>query len=193
MTDLQQRLRDSFRWRGDRTDWTSGADVTGWWRDPVVVAEIGSALAALHGADGAPGAPGAPGTHDAPTVVLGPMSRGSLLGVLTARALGVGFVEVRKDPAPLADSDAWWLTTTAPDYQDRHLTLGVRRSLLSSGDRVLFVDDWIETGAQAAASRRLVEMSGARWLGAALVVDGLRETRPRRELGVRALLHVREL
>jgi len=180
MSDLRGQLRASFRWIGDRTDPDYRADVTGWWRDPEIVRQIGAALAGLF-------------SDERPTVVLGTQSRGSLLGVLVAHHLGVGFAEVRKDPSRAADSDAWWEASTAPDYRDRHLRLGVRRSLLQSGDSVLFVDDWVDTGAQAVACRALVEMSGARWCGAAVIVDGLREAGLRRLLQVRALLNIRDL
>lgn len=180
MPELRDRLRSSFRWLGDRTDPDYRADVTGWWRDDRVIAEIGGGLAGLF-------------PDERPTVVMGTQSRGSLLGVLTARHLGVGFAEVRKDPGRGADSDAWWETSTVPDYRDEHLRLGLRRTLLRSGDAVLFVDDWIATGAQARACRALVEMSGATWCGAAVVVDGLEQPTLRRELKVRALLNMREL
>jgi len=154
--------------------------VTGWWPDATILDAVGEALSRLHG-------------ESTPTVVIGTQSRGSLLGVLTARALGIGFAEIRKNPARAADSDAWWETTTGPDYRDRHLQLGVRRTLMQSGDRALFVDDWIDTGAQALASRRLVEMSGASWVGASVVVDALEESSLRRQLSLRSLLHIRDL
>ena len=177
--DPVERLRASFRWLGDRTDRDLVADPTGWWHDPAVLAWIGPALAALW--------------PEPPTLVMGPQSRGSLLGALTARHLGVGLLEVRKDPSSGADSDAWWRATTPPDYRDRHLVMGVRRRLLHAGDRVLFVDDWIDTGGQAAACRRIVEQSGARWTGAAVAVDGLEDAGLRHRLQVRALLRRREL
>ncbi|KSU54389.1 phosphoribosyltransferase family protein [Microbacterium enclense] len=180
MSDLHDNLRRTFRWLGDRTDDTSAADLTGWWREPGIVAQIGPGLAALF-------------PDDAPTVVMGPQSRGSLLGALVAHALGVGLAEVRKDPAQNVDSDAWWEVTTAPDYRDRHLRLGLRRTLLRSGDRVIFVDDWVDTGAQLEACRRLVDVSGASWIGAAVVVDALQRSDLRHNLRVRSLLHVREL
>ncbi len=92
-----------------------------------------------------------------------------------------------------SDSDVWLQRTTPPDYQDRHLTLGFRKSLVTSGDRVLFVDDWIETGGQANAAHLLVEDAEATWIGAATVVDALHSNQVRRQLNVRSLLHVREL
>ncbi|BDZ49429.1 adenine phosphoribosyltransferase [Frondihabitans sucicola] len=180
MSELRDRLKASFRWVGDRTDPDYRADVTGWWRDASILQEIGGALADLH-------------IGSRPTVVLGTQSRGSLLGVLTANALSVGFVEVRKDPFRAADSDSWWKTSTAPDYRDRHLDLGLRRSLLQSGDRVLFVDDWIATGAQAEATWRLVDMSGAAWVGASVVVDGLEKSTVRRHLNLRSIIHIHDL
>ena len=141
--------------------------------------EIGPALAGLYDGE--------------PTVVLGPVSRGSLVGALTAAALGVGFVEMRKHSGSSVDSDRWVRRTTAPDYQDRHVVFGFRRHLIRSGDRVLMVDDWIDTGATARAARALVEDCGARWLGAACIVDGLTDPRLRHDLPVRALLDVRQL
>ncbi|OXM48891.1 phosphoribosyltransferase family protein [Amycolatopsis alba] len=135
-----------------------------------------------------PGAAGPDG--GSPT---GCRTRGCLLGPLVALHFDVGFVEVRKDRVASSDSDVWLQRTTPPDYQDRHLTLGFRKSLVTSGDRVLFVDDWIETGGQANAAHLLVEDAEATWIGAATVVDALHSNQVRRQLNVRSLLHVREL
>jgi adenine phosphoribosyltransferase len=171
------------RWRttGDRGDGdTRWADVTGWWRDGGLLRRLGPALVELF-------------DETAPTVVLGPQSRGALLGALAATALGVGLVEVRKDDGPLSDSDSWYRHTTTPDYRDRQLTLGFPRTLLQSGDRVLFVDDWIDTGSQALGARALTVQAGAEWLGAAVIVDGLTDARRRRDLDVRSLLRSRDL
>lgn len=180
MHEMRERLRATFRWVGDRTDPDLRADVTGWWRDPFVIAGLGAALVGLFPGESA-------------NVVMGVQSRGSLVGALVARETRVGLVEVRKDAAPVADSDRWWEVSTGPDYRDRHLRLGVRRPLLRAGDRVLFVDDWIDTGAQAEACRAMVERSGARWVGAAVIVDALKRSDLRRGLRLRSLLHVRDL
>jgi adenine phosphoribosyltransferase len=152
----------------------------GWWRRPDLLGHLGPALAQLF-------------AGEQPTVVLGPESRGCLLGPLVALRFDVGFVEVRKDRVASSDSDLWLQRTTPPDYQDRHLTLGFRKSLVNGGDRVLFVDDWIETGGQADGVHLLVEDAGATWIGAATVVDALSSNKVRRHLNVRSLLHVREL
>lgn len=180
LNEVRSRLRRGFVWRGDRTDEHQYADVTGWWRQPELLRDLGPALARLF-EDGRP------------TVVLGLESRGCLLGPLVALAMGVGFVEVRKDRAPSCDSDAWLRQATPPDYRDRHLTLGFRKSLLTPADTVLVVDDWVDTGGQALGAYQLTRQAQARWLGVATVVDALRSNEVRRRLNVRSLLHVRDL
>lgn len=126
-------------------------------------------------------------------MILGLQSRGCLLGVLVAQHLGLGFVEIRKNPVHAADSDQLWQRTTPPDYQDRHLSLGFRRDLVRSGDRVLLIDDWIASGAQALASQALVADAGATWLGMSVIVDGLLRPELRRPLKLKSLLHIRDL
>jgi adenine phosphoribosyltransferase len=125
--------------------------------------------------------------------VVGPVSRGSLLGALTAAALGVGFVEIRKNIGQATDSDRWVQRTTGPDYQDRHVVFGFRHGLIKSGDRVLMVDDWADTGATAVVARTLIQDCGAHWIGAACVVDGLANARLRHDLPLRSLINVRRL
>jgi adenine phosphoribosyltransferase len=173
-------LRRSFRWRGDRTDVRYYADPTGWWADAGVLGQLGPALASLF-------------EDTSPTLVIGPQSRGALVGALVATHLGVGLVEMRKDPMPAADSDQWLVAHTPPDYRDRTLRVGARREHLTAGARVLLVDDWIDTGGQATAARNLVEAAGATWCGVAVIVDALHDSRLRRDLGVRALLALRDL
>jgi adenine phosphoribosyltransferase len=136
-----------------------------------ILSRLGLALAALF-------------ANQRPTLVLGLQSRGSLLGALVALHLHIGLVEVRKEPHPSTDSDRWLTTRTPPDYRDRHLQLGVRRDHL---------DDWIQTGGQALSTRTLVQTAGATWCGAAVIVDGLRDSHLRHDLQVRALLNLRDL
>lgn len=178
--EVVERVRRAFVWRGDRGDDSSYADVTGWWRDPVLLGELGPLIAGLF-------------EDEPPTVVLGIESRGCLLGPLVAVAFGVGFVEVRKDHGQLAHSDSWVRRVTPPDYRDRQLTLGFPRRLVRPGDRVLLVDDWIDTGGQAMGAHQLVCDVEAAWVGVAAIVDALEGSEVRRRLGVRSLLREREL
>lgn len=130
---------------------------------------------------------------DEPTVVIGPVSRGSLVGAVTAMALGVGFVEIRKNQAAAMDSDRWVRRTSGPDYNDRHIEFGFRRELLQPSDRVLMVDDWAATGMTARVARDLVADCAAHWIGAACIVDALTDPRLRHDLPLRGLLDVRQL
>lgn len=148
-------------------------------RDAATIQQIGGALAELF-------------EDEPPTVVMGTQSRGSLLGVLTAQSAGVGFAEVRKKPGRAADSDAWWGVhgTGLPGHPPKARTTPVASAVRRSCS---LVDDWIATGAQAQACRQIVEMSGARWIGAAVIVDAVERSELRRILRLRSLLHVRDL
>lgn len=112
-------LRAAFRWLADRTDDRFAAEPTGWWADADILRRLGPALAK-------------PGSASNVTCVVGPQSRGGLLA-LVALELGVGLVELRKDPEPSTDSDRWLTARTPPDYQGRNLRLGLRRDLVSTG------------------------------------------------------------
>jgi adenine phosphoribosyltransferase len=185
VSELRTRLIAGFTWRSDppveppytRTHY---ADYSGWWRDGAVLADIGPALADLF-------------LDTRPTVVLGTESHGFLLGPLVARHMGIGFAAVHKKPEHASNDDVWLVRRTPPDYRDRHLDLGVRRFVLRSGDRALFVDEWASTGGQAKACQQLVIDAQATWLGAAVVVDALENAADRRTLNLRSLLHIREL
>lgn len=72
------------------------------------------------------------------------------------------------------------------------LELGLRRDLLPSTARALFIDDWIDTGGQAVAARKLVD-AAAMWCGASVIVDALEDPRLRRDLDVRCLFRVNDL
>lgn len=178
--DARRRLREAYRNVADRYDDRSLLDYDSWWRDPEILKTLGPLLAE-------------PFTSAAPTVVLGPAASGYLLGPLAALALDVGFVAVTKDPRTSVDSDAWRVRTTPPDYQDRHLELGFRRRLLTSADRVVAVDDLVDTASQLLIIKALVLDAGATWLGASVLIDNLRHAQPRRQLNLHAVLHVRDL
>jgi adenine phosphoribosyltransferase len=100
--------------------------------------------------------------------VAGIESRGFVLGTAAALALHVGFVPIKKAEGLLPGEKA--TTTTMPDWRGNRHTLRLQRAALQDGDRVLLVDDWIETGSQAAAAKLLIEACGAILVGVATVV-----------------------
>lgn len=102
------------------------------------------------------------------TVVVAPEARGFVLGALCAVALGVGFVAARKHGEPRPGDRVQ--VTSEPDWRGRRITFTVAR-VLDSGDRVLLVDDWIETGSQASAIASAIEEMGAELVGTSVIVD----------------------
>lgn len=107
------------------------------------------------------------------TKVAGLEARGFIFGAATALVLGAGFVPVRKPggihPGPKAR------VVTAPSWRGRSVALEVQRAAIGPGDRVLLVDDWAETGAQAVAAKQLIEECGGAYLGLSLLIDQLTE------------------
>jgi adenine phosphoribosyltransferase len=179
MDALRKRLKETFAWVGDAGTTSTAADRSGWIRDAQVVAEVGHALAGLF-------------PDASPTVVLAPQSSGFIFGPLVAHSTGAGFVGASKKRA-LADSDRWLVATTPLDYAGRNMEMGFRARLVTGADRVLIIDDWADTGGQLLALKALVEMSGARYIGAAVVVDALSDQSVRRNLNLQSLLNVRDL
>jgi adenine phosphoribosyltransferase len=168
-------LIQTFRWIDPGPDSTHlVSDMSGWWRDPEILARLGPALADLFRAD-------------SPTVVVSPEVTGYLLGPLVATALGVGFVPAHKAGADrqIAEPVTW--ARASLDYRGRSLSLGVRSRHVGPADRVLVVDDWVTTGAQVRALYEVVGALGGVVVGCAAVVADCGDE-VAAELAVRSLL-----
>lgn len=98
-------------------------------------------------------------------VVAGIDALGFILGAGLAMRAGKGFVPVRKGGKLPVATD----TVAFVDYSGARKSLELRRDALSPGVRVLVVDEWIETGAQAAAAIQLVEGQGGVVAGIATI------------------------
>lgn len=84
---------------------------------------------------------------------------GFVFGAAVARELDVGFTPIRKGgKLPLPTEDV--LAETATDYTGSTKTLEVDREAIRDDERVLLVDDWIETAGQMTAAADLVERAG---------------------------------
>jgi adenine phosphoribosyltransferase len=125
------------------------------------------------------------------TAICGVESRGFLLGAAATVQLGVGFIPVRKVHGLFPGDKV--TSQTAADYRGVRQTLRLQRSSLDVCDRVLLVDDWIETGSQAMAVKSMVRECGSTWVGCSVVVDQLAEERRRNVGAVRGLLSARDL
>jgi adenine phosphoribosyltransferase len=98
--------------------------------------------------------------------VVGMEARGFILAAPVALALGAGLVPVRKAgklPRPT------FAESYALEYGEA--TLEIHQDALAPGDRVLLVDDVLATGGTVAATRRLVERSGAVAQAVAVLMD----------------------
>jgi adenine/guanine phosphoribosyltransferase-like PRPP-binding protein len=83
------------------------------------------------------------------------------------------------------------VTTSDPDWRGRRVTFEISL-ILEPSDRVLLVDDWIETGSQADAVRRAIEICGAEFVGTSVIVDQTTPSR-RSALRVSSLVKATEL
>jgi adenine phosphoribosyltransferase len=168
---VRQLVLGTFRWVDGH------ADLSRIFRSADVLQVVGAALAA-------------PFQNAAVTVVVSPEARGFVLGALAARELGTGLVLVRKQGSHHPGASAQ--VRTAPDWRERELVLRLHPDVLGPTDRVLVVDDWIETGSQATAIQTLITRCGATVVGVAALVD---DTTPptRRRLNLHGLLRSVEL
>jgi adenine phosphoribosyltransferase len=81
---------------------------------------------------------------------------GFILGTAIALHLHKGFIPIRKQgKLPVAVTAVQFV-----DYTGRKKGLELRKGILQPGDRVLVVDEWIETGAQVQAAIDLIEQTG---------------------------------
>jgi adenine phosphoribosyltransferase len=164
-------LLRAFRWTDGHADFADAL------RDPDVLGAIGPALAEPFATAGA-------------TAVVALEARGFVAGALVARELGIGLVLARKAGAVHPDADGQ--VAGAPDWRGRHVEILISRRAVRAGDRLLMVDDWIETGSQARTVAALAGRRGAEVVGVSVLVDGTTDE-VRDELHVVGLVSVVDL
>lgn len=158
--------------------WTHGhADFARVMRSPGVLRTVGDALAKPFGDANV-------------SAVVAPEARGFVFGALVATAMGVGLVLARKPGS--VHPGAVEGESSAPDWRGQRVTYRIGSDAISAGDRLLLVDDWIETGNQARAIAALITRLGGELVGVAAVVDDT-DAQTRDELRVQGLLHSHEL
>jgi adenine phosphoribosyltransferase len=99
-------------------------------------------------------------------LVVGAESRGFIFGTAVAQSLAAGFVPVRK-PGKLPRQ------THRIEYQLEYGSdvLEIHADAIEAGQRVLLVDDLLATGGTMKAALDLVDMLGARILGASVLIE----------------------
>lgn len=93
-------------------------------------------------------------------------ARGYILGAPIAASLGVGFVPVRK-----IGKLPWHTNRVEYALEYGSATMEMHQDGLSTGQRVLIVDDVLATGGTLAATIQLVEHSGAKVAAAAVLLE----------------------
>lgn len=141
-------------------------DIPDFPRPGVVFKDITPVLADADGFSAAVDAMAAPWRGIALDAVFAVESRGFILGAALARALGLGFVPVRKAGKLPA-------RTHARDYELEYGSdrLEVHADAVPPGARVLLVDDVLATGGTLAAALALARRQGADVVGASVLIE----------------------
>jgi adenine phosphoribosyltransferase len=166
-----EALLAEFRWTGAHADFARVL------RSAVFVGNIGQALVE-------------PFEHDEVSGIVAVEARGFVLGALAAHAFGVGLVLARKPDA--IHPGGVEKVAEDPDWRGRRMTFRISPQAVRREDRLLLVDDWVETGSQARTVSSLVRTLGATLVGVSAVVDHA-NAETRRELGLVGLLRSTEL
>lgn len=105
-----------------------------------------------------------------PTKVLTVESAGIAPALTTALHLGVPMLFARTTMPATMRTDAW--TTQAKSHTKGHLvTLHIARDRLTTGQRVLIVDDFLGSGATILALAELVRAAGAELVGVGVLIE----------------------
>ena len=78
---------------------------------------------------------------------------GFILGTAVAQKFGVGILPIRKGGKLPVEV----LSENLIDYSGREKSLEIRPDILCPGNKVLLVDEWIETGSQVKVAIELIE------------------------------------
>ena len=106
--------------------------------------------------------------RDETDVVVGLEALGFILGSAVAFSIGSAFVPMRKQgKLPLASEKV--SAASFVDYTGTQKGFEMRRDAIKKDDRVLIVDDWIETGEQVRAAISIIEAAGGRIIGVSVI------------------------
>lgn len=89
-----------------------------------------------------------------------PESLGFILGTAVAAELKKGLIPIRKT-GKLPNIKSNIARHSFRDYTGKRSAFEVNKALIKPGDRVLLIDDWVETGGQLRGLTKLLEKRGA--------------------------------
>ena len=99
-------------------------------------------------------------------VVVGPESRGFIMGCPVAYELGIGFVPVRK-PNKLPRKTISY----SYDLEYGSNTLEIHEDAIKPGQKVLIIDDLLATGGTVEATIKMVEKLGGEVVGCGFIIE----------------------
>jgi len=107
--------------------------------------------------------------------VVAPEAIGWVMGSAMARELNVGFIPLRKiDKLPYPKEVL--ISQKYVDYSDKEKALEIRKGYVTAGDRILIVDEWVETGVSLHCCINLLEKLGCTIVGLATIGIDYRES-----------------
>ena len=110
-------------------------------------------------------------------VIAGIDALGFIIGGAIAHKLKMSFVPVRKG-GKLPGINGTLIRISFTDYTKKKKTFEINKGAIKKGDKVLIIDEWIETGSQAKSAIKLIEKQGGKVIGiSALCAEKTPKTR----------------
>jgi adenine phosphoribosyltransferase len=90
---------------------------------------------------------------------------GFVIGGALAQKMNKGFICIRKGGKLPGVNDTVLKTSSFVDYTNTSKSFEINKSSVKKGEKILLVDEWIETGTQMKASVKLIEELGGEIIG----------------------------
>lgn len=97
-------------------------------------------------------------------VIVGLDALGFIIGGAMAHKLKISFVPVRKG-GKLPGIRGTVIRISFKDYTKKEKSFEMNKGAIKKGDKVLIVDEWIETGSQVKSAIKLIEKQGGKVIG----------------------------
>jgi len=97
-------------------------------------------------------------------VIVGLDALGFVIGGAMAHTLKISFVPMRKG-GKLPGIKGTVIRTSFIDYTKKKKTFEMNKGAIKKGDKVLIVDEWIETGSQIKSAIKLIEKQSGKVIG----------------------------
>ncbi len=90
---------------------------------------------------------------------------GFVIGGALAQRKNVGFICIRKSGKLPGINDTVLKTSSFVDYTNTSKSFEINKLSVKKGEKILLIDEWIETGTQMKASIKLIEELGGKIIG----------------------------